>query len=173
MLLTCWSQAAPGQGQRWQWLTDHRCQHATPKHARAHIPVRIPVHIPVQTFRMHASHTSRVVPLLRPDAGSTAGDEIEQAAILRVFGEEATAAARGTRGGVVVSSTKGATGHLLGAAGAVEAVITVLALVHKRCDTLRAFIATHACMHAHPSTFCHLRAPLRTFKHLRIAQSLA
>ena len=51
------------------------------------------------------------------------GDEIEQAAIRRVFGSACSH--------LLVSSTKGATGHLLGAAGAVEAAITILAL-HRR-----------------------------------------
>lgn len=48
------------------------------------------------------------------------GDAVELAAIRAVLG---------TRGGVSVSSTKSATGHLLGAAGAIEAVFTVMALV--------------------------------------------
>ncbi len=51
------------------------------------------------------------------------GDEIEQQAILKVFGEEAVEH-------IAVSSTKGAVGHLLGAAGAVESLFTVLALHH-------------------------------------------
>jgi 3-oxoacyl-[acyl-carrier-protein] synthase II len=52
------------------------------------------------------------------------GDEIEQDAIHQVFGAEGVQRMH-------VSSTKGATGHLLGAAGAVEAAFTILAL-HNR-----------------------------------------
>ncbi len=49
-----------------------------------------------------------------------AGDVAESCAIASVFGDE-----------ILVSSTKSMTGHLLGAAGAVEAIITVLALQHQ------------------------------------------
>ncbi|KAK3264186.1 hypothetical protein CYMTET_27058, partial [Cymbomonas tetramitiformis] len=58
------------------------------------------------------------------------GDAIEQTAIATVFGKHATEAKAGS--GLAVSSTKGATGHLLGAAGAVESIFTILALAKRK-----------------------------------------
>ncbi len=51
---------------------------------------------------------------------STMGDEIELAAVERLFGNAS--------GKLAMSSTKSAVGHLLGAAGAVEAIYSVLAI---------------------------------------------
>lgn len=51
------------------------------------------------------------------------GDIAEYVALKRVFGEKLS--------GIAVSATKSSTGHLLGGAGAIEAIFTVLALYEK------------------------------------------
>lgn len=56
--------------------------------------------------------------------GTQLNDRVETAAIRRVFGEAAES--------LMVSSTKSMLGHMMGAAGAVEAAVTVLALHHEQ-----------------------------------------
>ncbi len=71
------------------------------------------------------------MPVLRPDdvdhinahgTSTPLNDAAETMAIKKVFGDRAYK--------IPVSATKSMTGHLLGGAGAVEAVISILSLVH-------------------------------------------
>ncbi|MBN36716.1 MAG: beta-ketoacyl-[acyl-carrier-protein] synthase II [Rhodospirillaceae bacterium] len=57
------------------------------------------------------------------------GDEIEFGAVKRLFGDDA--------GGMSMSSTKSSIGHLLGAAGSVEAIYSILAVQNDLCPPTR------------------------------------
>jgi 3-oxoacyl-[acyl-carrier-protein] synthase II len=86
-----------------------------------------------------------------------AGDELEVLAVKRSFGEHAYKLA--------VSSTKSMTGHLLGAAGAVEAIFCVLAL--------RDQIAPPTINLNHPSEGCDLNFVPHKAQKMRIRSALS
>jgi 3-oxoacyl-[acyl-carrier-protein] synthase II len=67
-----------------------------------------------------ANLTADQVDYINAHGTSTMADEIELHAVERVVGNAA--------GSVSMSSTKSATGHLLGAAGAIEAIFSLLAM---------------------------------------------
>ena len=87
---------------------------------------------------------ARAVTLALADAGVTAEDviHINAHATSTPAGDIAEAAALRSAlgdaiGSIAVSGTKGSTGHLLGAAGAVEAIFTILALANRQAPPTR------------------------------------
>lgn len=75
----------------------------------------------IQLALAMAGLESHAIDYINAHATSTAvGDAAEIAAIAQVFGANG--------GGIALGSTKSATGHMLGAAGAIEAVFSVMAL---------------------------------------------
>ena len=75
----------------------------------------------MKTAIRHAGINNEEVDYINAHGTSTPlGDEIEVAAIKKVFGDHAY--------NLMMSSTKSSTGHLLGAAGAIEAIFSILAI---------------------------------------------
>jgi 3-oxoacyl-[acyl-carrier-protein] synthase II len=68
----------------------------------------------------HAGMEPKDIDYINAHGTSTMADTIELGAVERMLGEHA--------GNVTMSSTKSATGHLLGAAGAIEAIFSILAI---------------------------------------------
>ena len=68
----------------------------------------------------HAGKEPKDIDYINAHGTSTMADVIELGAVERMMGEHA--------GKVTMSSTKSATGHLLGAAGAIEAIFSILAI---------------------------------------------
>ena len=95
------------------------------------------------------------------------GDEIEAHAISTVLTQGCTGDSD-SKLPLHVSSTKGATGHLLGAAGAIEAAFTVLSLVHQIIPPTRNLKEPDS---NDGISFAHAMEPIRTHGRLNAAMS--
>ena len=106
--------AEPQPGESWVpfsrvWVTNPRLHPQRIEYIR---PLEFPQVDPAQVVHVNAHATS-----------TPGGDPLEAMAIQAALGQEAD--------GVVVSATKSMTGHLLGGAGAIESVASIMALVDR------------------------------------------
>jgi 3-oxoacyl-[acyl-carrier-protein] synthase II len=83
-----------------------------------------PLRVMTRALRSADIEPARIAYINAHGTSTPHGDRVETIAIKRCFGDAARR--------VLVSSTKSMTGHLLGAAGGLEAGITVLAVHHQR-----------------------------------------
>ena len=77
----------------------------------------------VNALKQASSSIDKVAHINAHATSTPVGDIAEYKALLRVFGDKL--------GSIPISATKAATGHLLGGAGAIEAIFTLLALHHR------------------------------------------